>query len=250
MNNNFNSFYFLHTQKTGGRGYTYNILEPIKHILGENKIRWLNTIISDTSHTQWLNTIDDNTYVTCTFREPCQQLVSLFLHSHTIDSEGELTNKDLSNITKKDFLMWHDEETLALKNYQSKNIVFPTLSDKKYFFKKMQNNNILKEHVLAKIDKMSLFIKPEIITKNNQSIIQEKILTDLGITIQEIKNPKWQENRYKSTYSKIIYESLTNSEKEYIRSVSNIDTDIYETADLFWNINHLEVSHILNSKYM
>jgi hypothetical protein len=231
MKKTFDSFYFLHVQKTGGRNYMYNFLTPIKDIMITSNIHWLNTQPYGSAHNQWLEQISDLTYVTCTFRDPCEQIISVYVHDESFKSDP--------SVSKEKFFNWfkdsQENKSAYYINYQSKNIVSPPI-DEMGNSTIFNHNKITKEHVLNKISKMSLFIKPEILTKNNQKFIQNKILSDLGIKNAIVKNLEWKENEYRNSSSKDIYNSLTNKEKEYIRSINYIDAEIYETEHLFWKI--------------
>jgi hypothetical protein len=223
-----NSFYFLHIHKTGGRNYMYNFLNPIKNILEKSNISWLNNEKNGNGHEQWVSEIDDSTFITSIFRDPCKQIVSLYVHT-------ELFNLN-NNINKLRFLKYFkDNNGGFVTNFQSKNIVSPTVynnEDKTTYY----NQHITKDEVLNNISKMSLFIKPEILKEINQNTIQNKILLSLGIKNKDIINQQWEEDKYKMYKSKEIYESLSKKEKEYIRSASAIDSEIYETNNLFWKI--------------
>jgi hypothetical protein len=225
----FDSFYFLHIRKTGGRSYKDNFLSPLKDRMEMSNIKILNDNIDDyDSHRQWLDEINDLTYVTCTFRDPCEQIVSLYVHNKSF--------KLNSSVSKKEFLNWFEKNENGLSsNYQSKNIVSPPMTDGNNinFFNK---KNITKDQVLNKISKMSLFIKTETLKENNRTPIQNKILSDMNIYNLNINNLKWKDDEYKNNYSKDIYNSLTIKEKDSIRSTSSVDSEIYESESLFWKI--------------
>lgn len=226
MQKKFDSFYFLHIRKNGGRNYMYNFISPLKDIIENSGINWLSYDIKGNSHNQWLDKITDLTYVTCTFREPCKQMVSLYVHNESFKSQ--------SDISKENFLKWfNDKEGRYNYNNQSKNIVAPIIIGKKGTFV-YDRELATKENVLNKISKMSLFIKTKELTENNRLIIQNKILSDLSIKNTEINNVRWEQERYSSNHSKDLYDSLTQKEKEDIRSACFIDSEIYETDSLFW----------------
>jgi hypothetical protein len=224
MNKMFDSFYFLHIQKTGGRSYMDNILNPIKKTLLDSKIMLLNRERNGSDHNQWIDEITDLTYITSTFRDSCKQVVSLYVHNKIYKLEN--------NINKEDFLKWFKNNEIFLTNFQSKNMILHP----NYKVYEVNCSNMTKEDILNKISKISLFFKPEILQEKNQLTIQNKILSDLQITNAKFKNYKWQENRYKNFQSKEIYESLTKKEKNYIKTVNFIDSEIYETDSLFWKI--------------
>ena len=228
MQKTFDSFYFLHIRKNGGRSYSYNILDPLIHTVESFGINSLNYLVNGNSHNQWINEITDLTYVTCTFREPCSQMVSLYVHNESFKSQAI--------INKENFLKWfNSQEGHYLCNNQSKNIVSPIILSKTGTFI-YDNKLTTKENVLSKISKMSLFIKTEKLTENNRSIIQNKILIDLNIKNVKIINQKWKEDGHKDDRSKNIYDSLTEKEKNHIRSACSVDLEIYETDSLFWKL--------------
>ena len=62
----FNSFYFLHIPKTGGRLFFYNVLFPLKDIFLESNIKELNILemngpINYYDHSQWKKEINSLT---------------------------------------------------------------------------------------------------------------------------------------------------------------------------------------------
>lgn len=208
----------------------YNFLQPIKPVLLESDVSWLNNDKNGHGHNQWISEIDDLTYIASSFRDPCKQTVSLYVHQqlHKLNSE----------ITKEGFLQWFKNKEIGfISNFQSKNIVSPTV-----YFKEQNitfyNNDITKDEVLKNIYKMSLFIKPEILIEKNQSIIQNTILSGFNIKKQQLNNPKWEQSPWghKNFQSKKIYESLTEKEKQYIKTVNSIDSEIYDTDNLFYKI--------------
>ena len=202
----------------------YNILDPIKKTILDSEIMWLNKEKNGSGHNQWIDEITDLTYVTSTFRDSCKQMVSLYVHNKLYKAEND--------INKEDFLKWHKDNEVFLKNFQSKNILLST----DYIAYEIDYDNIKKEDVLNKISKISLFFKPEILKEKNRTTIQNKILVDLQITNAKINNYEWKDTSYKNFQSKEIYESLTEKEKNYIKNLSSIDSEIYETQSLFWKI--------------
>jgi hypothetical protein len=224
----FDSFYFLHIRKNGGQSYTHNFLDPLKNIIKDSNIDWLSYDVKGNTHNQWINKITDFTYVTCIFREPCKQIVSTYVHNESFKSE--------SKINKENFLKWFiSDQGRYLYNNQSKNIVSPIIISKNGTFV-YDEKLTTKENVLNKISKMSLFLKTQELTENNRLIIQNKILLDLNIKDAKINNVQMEENKYKNSHSKEIYESLSEKQKEHIASLCSIDSEIYETKNLFWQI--------------
>jgi predicted DNA-binding protein YlxM (UPF0122 family) len=237
MIKNFDSFYFLHIPKTAGRLYVFNFLEPIYDDIEKSNINNIKDRINTSDHSQWRSEITDSTYVTTIFRDPCKQLVSLYVHGLTISEFNAI--KDTSGITidRQSFLSWIKKHEQEIKNYQSKNLMFSTVQAEENFFTKFKDNSfITKENVLNRINKISLILKPEILSENNIKIIQNAIMSDLGIKQFQANNKKYQREMYRNMHSEFVYNSLTNKDKEYVLSLSNIDSEIYETKKIFFSL--------------
>ena len=236
----FNSFYFLHIPKTGGRLFFYNVLFPLKNILVEAKIKELNILemngpINYYDHSQWKKEINSSTYISSIFRDPCKHMVSLYTHSQTVD-RNQLISRN-NNIDKNTLFEWLEQNEDGAKNYQSKHLVLPTVIKDENGYKQFLNNEIItKNNVLDKVKQLSLFIKPEDLLENNIEKIQTKILFDLKILDKKITNRPYNFQEYSNSQSKEIYETLTKKEKEKIKTLSSVDSEIYETHSLFHDI--------------
>jgi hypothetical protein len=168
----FNSFYFLHIPKTGGRLFFYNVLFPLKNILLEAKIKELNSLQMDGpinyyDHSQWKKEINSLTYVSSSFREPCSHMVSLYTHSQAVRNELVTRN---NNINKNTLFEWLEKNEEGAKNYQSKHLVLPTVIKDENGYKKFLNNEIItKNKVLDKVNQLSLFIKTQDLSEKNKT---------------------------------------------------------------------------------
>ena len=238
--NSFNSFYFLHIPKTGGRLFFYNVLSPLKDIFLESNIKELNilrvnSLRNYSDHSQWKKEINSLTYVSSIFRDPCKHMVSLYTHSQTVGRD-QLVFKN-NDIDKNTLFDWLEENEDGAKNYQSKHLILPTVIKDENGYKQFLNNEIItKDNVLDRINQLSLVIKPEDLSENNIEKIQRKILLDLKIPDKKITNKPYNFQEYSNGQSKEIYETLTKKEKEKIKLISNIDCEVYETPSLFCNI--------------
>ena len=238
--NSFNSFYFLHIPKTGGRLFFYNVLSPLKDIFLESNIKELNilrvnSLRNYSDHSQWKKEINSLTYVSSIFRDPCKHMVSLYTHSQTVGRD-QLVFKN-NDIDKNTLFDWLEENEDGAKNYQSKHLILPTVIKDENGYKQFLNNEIItKDNVLNRINQLSLLIKPEDLSENNIEKIQRKILLDLKIPDKKITNKPYNFQEYSNGQSKEIYETLTKKEKEKIKLISNIDCEVYETPSLFCNI--------------
>lgn len=238
--NSFNSFYFLHIPKTGGRLFFYNVLSPLKDIFLESNIKELNilrvnSLRNYSDHSQWKKEIDSLTYVSSIFRDPCKHMVSLYTHSQTVGRDQMVFRNN--DIDKNTLFDWLEENEDGAKNYQSKHLILPTVIKDENGYKQFLNNGIItKDNILDRINQLSLLIKPEDLSENNIEKIQKKILLDLKIPNKKITNRPYNFQEYSNSQSKEIYETLTKKEKEKIKLINNIDCEVYETPSLFCNI--------------
>jgi hypothetical protein len=162
-------------------------------------------------------------------------MVSLYTHSQTVNRNQIVFRNN--SIDKNTLFEWLEQNEDGAKNYQSKHLVLPTVIKDENGFKQFLNNEIItKNNVLNKINQLSLFIKPEDLSENNIKKIQKKILVDLKIPNKKITNRAYNFEEYSNIQSKEIYQTLTNKEKEKIKTISSIDCEVYETSNLFDHI--------------
>jgi uncharacterized protein (DUF1499 family) len=233
----FNSFYFLHIPKTGGRLYVFNFLDPLNDAILDSNIKNFKDRINSSDHSQWRKDITDSTYVTTLLRDPCKHAVSMYIHSMAVDELSVVKTIPKEKINKEAFLNWINKNEQWIKNYQSKHLVSPTATTIEEHSNIFLNNSLVTtENVFKKIDQISLIFKPEDLSENNVSIIQKIIMSDLGINNFKANNKPYQREHYRSVSSEFIYDSLTKKDKEYLLSISNIDSEVYETKKIFYTI--------------
>lgn len=235
MNNTFDSFYFLHIRKTGGRFYIHAYLNQIKETIIKENIKYLDDRVGLSDHSQWRDDINNSTYITSIIRDPVEHVISFYSHKTLLDDGGRVPKQKQQELTKKEFFDWYTEKQNLLRNYQSKNFINSTIMGTEKI-NPYQNNEINKKDLLDRINQVALLVKSTTLTNENIPIIQNKILDDLGIKDKYIDPKKVIQSDFENPYSKNLYNSLTNKEKEYIRSISDIDSEIYETETLFWNV--------------
>ena len=95
---------------------------------------YLDNRINSSDHSQWRDDLDNLTYITTLFRDPCKQVISLYVHGLAIDSNGQKINSSISGVTKKDFFLWFENNKETLRNYQSKNIISTTIKKEESFY--------------------------------------------------------------------------------------------------------------------
>ena len=215
----YNSFYFLHIPKTGGR-FLKRYLIP--HISKNLKI-----IEGEDRHGGWDKNIDDNTYILSALRDPIKLICSLYIHLVTIrldllinDSISHLNIKNV-NLDKKYFLQWIEKAT-EYHNIQSKNILISgPVFDKLYefsIFKKIDIKTLEK-----RIDRINFIVDQDYMMKNPDYVFS-KICYDLNIEKPTIVNDI---TTYSNIGSKILYDKLDENDKNKISKYFDVDYMIY-----------------------
>lgn len=223
----FNRFYFLHIPKTGGRYFFGNVLASINDSLNQYGVP---RIDEPYAHTGWHKEIDDKTYIVCLFRDPVEQLVSLYSHVMVLNNRGErrVPVGDLE-LTKEDMFSWFNKDVEGVKNFQSKN--FLTASEVKNRLSDVSIHSI--DQVLSRVQRVNLFISTETLNQVSYKTIVNKITDDLGIP-RLTNYISFHRDDYRNPDSMNLRASLTDADKEYIRSLSPIDDQIYSTKSFFW----------------
>lgn len=231
MNNQkYNSFYYIHIPKAGGRFFKYNISDPIYKVCSENNIKFLKDTEPNypgPGHNQWTDFIDDSTYIACTFRDPIKHSVSLYAHIQTLDERGEPKNFKKDELNKKDFVEWYEKNIINLSNYQSRHIVssstetVETFSDRLKF---IDSSNI--DLLINRIKRINMFINIDNIAKDDINNIQKKILDSLNITSHNVFNHTPKYKTFENIFSKSLYNLLDINDKNYILKNNIIDSQI------------------------
>lgn len=274
MINDFKSFYFLHIPKTGGRIFRANVvdqiyrdikntdIEPIYSVV-TSKDDWSakiypaashsttinsnqNDKIHDDGHAGWKKSINHNTYVVSTFREPIKQSVSLFAHMYdtelgNIDARGiRVRETDLSKVSKEDYLTWFTKYT-QFYNFQIKNFIATdpddwakieqTWTDQKIWGIK-RNLEFGSQTAKDRIARTNLLIDEEELTDVGMQRAYWRICSNLKI---EPKKLEFKENHkgFRNDLSFCIYNQLIPEEKSIIKKFLNLDYEIYEDRSLF-----------------
>ena len=227
----FNSFYYLHIPKTGGRWLTSkldNLLETFDHhkIKTINDIREHDSVIgqerTDDSegyyeHTGWHPEINEKTFILATFRDPVKQICSLWTNSNEkrIYASGintELFLKDIKNESS-----YLNNQSVSLSNSGK-------LKD---FGMSLENLDI--DLLIKKIDRINQIIliqDKEIDFSKEMDLLLESMEIDL-----EVKIDRWRNNiaayKNKNPMSRSLFNSLSDEEKQYIAELQNLDTALY-----------------------
>jgi hypothetical protein len=241
MNNKtYDSFYYIHIPKNGGRFFKYNITDPIYKICNENNIKFLKDTMPGypgPGHNQWTDLINDSTYITCTFRDPVKHAVSMYAHLQTLDNRGELAFFKKDKLNKKNFMDWYEKNIINLSNYQSRHIVSSSIEEVGFFSNKLKlidNSNA--ELLLNRIKRINMFIKIDSISKKDIHKIQNEILNNLGIKNHNVFDYIPKNKIFENIFSEDLYSSLDIDDKNYILKNNTIDLQIYNSLDYSFRI--------------
>jgi len=224
----YDSIYFLHIMKTGGRHLRNSVFIPITDQLQKNNITIINN--NNYPHTGWHSKITDKTYIVTALRNPIEQVVSLFAHGISLDKNGKETKVYNSSELEKNKFLDYVSNSLEYQNFQSKSYMHNELNSKVLQDKELSiNNNIF----IERKNRVNLIIKTEDI-KNNEKNIQEKIFLDLGISHIAKSKPAFFKNKnFYNHESKKLYDSLLDNEKKFILQYNRIDEHLYENSNYF-----------------
>lgn len=228
----FNSFYYLHIPKTGGRWLSSkldNLLETFDYhkIKTVNDARKYDSEIgqergSDDSegyyeHTGWHPEINEKTFILATFRDPVKQLCSLWTNSNEEAIYASGINKEL-------FLKDIKNESSYLNNQSASLSNSGKLKD---FGIGLENLDI--DLLIKRIDRIN-----QIILIQDKEIDFSKEMDLLLKTIEinlEVKIDRWRNNtaayKNKNPMSRSLFNSLSDEEKQYIAELQNLDTALY-----------------------
>lgn len=219
----YNNFYFLHIDKTVGRTFHSNIIQPMYKDMEYNNI---NTALNKKhyDHNYWRD-FDDKTYIFSVLRNPMERAISDFVYTMTYDSFGELRPmvpgdpiQRVDKILRLDlFEFWL--YSIHVSNFQSRVLHYG-----------MSN---IRKHIIEKnLSRINLVVKTESLNKVNQLKLKNKIITDLNLshTVSVAScYPEtmwyWAE-RYGDFYKKVLESSLYKKLEE----MNHIDLEIWNNA--------------------
>jgi hypothetical protein len=243
-NKMYDSFYYIHIPKNGGRFFKYNITDPIYNICSKNNIKFLKDTqpeYSGPGHNQWPDSINDSTYIACTFRDSVKHAVSMYAHLQTLDNRGEPLDIKVDKLNKKKFMDWYEKNINSLSNYQSRHIVSSSIEEIGFFSSKLKfidSSNV--ELLLDRIKRINMFIKIDNIGEEDIHKIQNEILNNLGIKDYNVYNYTPKNKIFENIFSENLYSSLDINDKNYILKNNLIDSQIYNNIDYSFKVKNVD----------
>jgi hypothetical protein len=223
----YDSIYFLHVMKTGGRHLRNTVFIPIINELKKNNIKIIN---ENHGHSGWHSEISDKTYIVTSLRDPVQQVVSLYAHGISLSKKGKPIKKFNASALEKDIFLNAVSTCLEYQNFQSKSYLHDQFDDRI-----LNHEGFLFDENLyiERKNRVNLILNMKDIN-NNEIKIQEKIFLDLqinGVTnsVPAFPNAKGLHN----PESKKLYNKLSSDEKKFIRQKNSKDEDLYNNSIYF-----------------
>lgn len=238
--------YFLHIPKTGGRFLTKYILNPMESLFANNGIAYSKPPEDMRQHAGWSSLIDDKTYVISIFREPSEFFVSSVCHNAA--SKRKLVDEKKWNIINGKNLLVEKQELYEkinlwkyMKDFQSFNFTFIKNPEYRSVIQEAisnYKNNIVfdKEIANKRINRTNLLIRTKDLNLMDYRLLVKKISEDLDIEIN-LDLSQIDKTYFKNDASEILFNSLTQNEKDLILENFKLDKEIYENNSLFWNPN-------------
>ena len=244
----FDSFYYIHVPKTGGRHLKYNVTNRLKATFKEKGIAFPNSEFdtpTTSSHAPWSNlNITDNTYLISVFREPSERLVSLFchlklkkhMHLDVPTAKIELfqwldSNKDYLNDVQSKMVLFDDTKEgnhVSIENFDpSSDIAAPGIFKANYIDdKELLDSRLKRFNILMRMNDLR--------TDANVQHIREKILTDFDFPQNLISTPIRTNPSHSNKFSHELFDSLSVSEKQYLIDYNPMDTEVWNTDSYFY----------------
>jgi len=215
-NKKIKNIYGLHISKTGGRFYHSSILQPVVHT-AEIKI----PMIEDgrPGHYGWHKDIGPRTFIVAGIRDVVKQKCSLFVDIGV----GEKTRNRDFDFSKETFLKWIVESHHA-QNNMSKHFFYsePILNYGMYLKPRpIEDINI----ILERAARVNLYYDID------ENFTRDALSKKLSDALEIEYRPNINANDLpvgENPQSKALYDSLDESEKEFIRNVAFIDYQLYK----------------------
>jgi hypothetical protein len=210
------NIYGLHICKTGGRFYHSSVLKPVVHS-AERKIPMIEG--GHPGHYGWHKGIGHNTFIVAGIRDIVKQKCSLFVDIGV----GEKGSNREFDFSKETFLKWVASSHHA-QNNMSKHFFYsePIANYGMYLDPRpMKDLNI----ILERAARVNLYY--DIDEDFTTAALSKKLSDALGIEYR----PNINANTLpvgENPQSKALYDSLDESEKEFIRGVAFLDYQLYK----------------------
>jgi hypothetical protein len=218
----FDSFYFLHIPKTGGRGFRHRLMNDMLPIIKQNGIENIN---HSHLHGCWSRDIKDSTYIFTILRDPVKRTVSHYFH--LVDYLESINRRNILEPSTEGLIKWVKQNESGVRNFQSKNFLYDNTDQSFILYNDtFKNVNFDFDLVLERLNRVNFVVKLEEFD-SNVDFISNKIMSDLGI------NEKIKENTYEtfpSSDPESVYRDLSDEQMNYIKSLLDFDYKLYSSV--------------------
>jgi len=213
--NQYNRIYHLHICKTGGRFYHSKVLKPANESISE-KIKLTHDL---GGHYGWPIFMSPKTFIVAGIRDVVKQQCSLFV-------DVNITKKKMVysyNDAKEVFLSWIEKENFA-KNNMSKHFLYnKNFGDWGSKLPPPEEKHM--DLIIERSNRVNLYYNIE--NNFNYEHLTRQLAKEIGTEIKinpNIDSLPVEPNKG----SEILYQSLTDEEKDFIKSMSPLDVKLYD----------------------
>jgi hypothetical protein len=227
---NYSSFYHLHIAKCGGTYLTNTLLHTLRDELIKKNISYLD----GSHHLGWQEA--NNNYVISSLRDPVKRTVS---HYSYWKVGGGVGGRKPENPLS--FLEWVEEHRDFISNYQVKNLLFTRTNFNYDIFQpkgsldpSFLSLRINKAVLLERISRVNILLKDTQLNIACLTKVSSKIRSDFGITTPLETCLESGSNNKVLKDSAELYQSLGNTDKQYLYELNEIDSEIYFSSAFYF----------------
>jgi hypothetical protein len=215
------SFYHLHTPKTGGHYLKSKITDMVCPSLEDKNIPFV------IDHGGWTH-VTDNAFVLSSWRDPAKRTVSHFCHYikyGVINAES----------TVAELMSWIDSNRAYLTDYQARSL-FYIKNDPEFFYLNDPTFTELRIEYAPlheKLKRIDVLLKDTQLIKPICNEVVKLIFNSFDI-LEPISKPITEFHNV-NDMSEHLYNKLYKSELTALYELNRIDSDIYFNDSLFWD---------------
>jgi len=247
----YDSFYFLHMAKCDGRRFIDIFVNPLiksnpnlkcytEYYTKQHEWTQSNNPLAreeDMAHQGWDLRISESTYIVSILRDPIERAASWYAMVVDNKVKIKLNSRKETNLhlDKNKFIDFVKNNT-RFHNYYSKMILNDFTNNSSVIFdnSQLKNEENIKL-VMSRFKRINLLFRMKDFSYIDNVSLSEKITKDLDCNIFYPDSEKSKKsNPYTLPASKMLYESLTEQDKNILSEYLNIDYAIYNDDSLFW----------------
>ncbi len=191
----------------------------------------------DMAHQGWDSRISDSTYIISILRDPIERAASWY--AMVVDNKVKIklnSRKETNLYLDKNKFIDFVKNNTRFHNYYSKMILNDFTNNSSVIFDNSQLKN--EENInlaMSRFKRINLLFRMKDFSYIDNFSLSEKITEDLGCNIfyPDLEKNK-KSNPYTLPASKMLYDSLTEQDKNILSEYLNIDYAIYNDDSLFW----------------